>query len=258
MADNGFFSHTGLDGSSPFDRMRQAGYNFLSAGENVAYGYATPQAVMDAWMNSPGHRDNILQPLYTEIGIGVAVHGGTSGPIYWTQDFGSRQGGAPPVTPPALRPSLTGITPASARPGDRVSLAGSALGSAGTVTFPAGQAARVVAWSDTRVDVEVPQGAQSGDVYLQNGAGTSNGVRFEVLGPTGPPSSRDGDPAPGDPNRPRIDAIANNTLGFVTMATLTGRNFGWSRGTVTFNGVAATVISGWSPERIELLVPWNA
>src|SRR5262249_40185971 len=126
---------------------------------------------------------------------------------------------------PSVRPSLTGITPASARPGDRVSLAGGALGSAGTVTFFAGRTARVVAWSDTRVDVEVPQGATSGDVYLQNDGGTSNGIRFEVLVSNGPPTSGDGNPPPGDPNRPQIDAISGNTLGFVTVATLTGHNF---------------------------------
>lgn len=85
MARHNFMSHTGSDGSSPFDRMRRYGYNFRWAGENVASGYSSPQDVMQGWMNSSGHRANILNPNFRDIGIGYA-RGNSS---YWTQNFGA-------------------------------------------------------------------------------------------------------------------------------------------------------------------------
>jgi hypothetical protein len=259
MADNGFFSHNGLDSSSPFDRMRREGYSFVDAGENIAYGFPTPQAVMDAWMNSPGHRANILQPAFSEIGIGIAARIGTSGPVYWTQDFGSRLGGPPSTTQPPAPPSLTGLTPASGPKGSRVALAGRGLGSAGSVTFASGRPARVLAWSDTRVDVEVPDGAVTGDVFVQNGGGVSNGVHFDVLPSGTPPSTGGGGTtSANDGNRPRIDAIATNIVGIITTAIISGQNLGWWRDSVTFNGVPAVIVSSWSPERIEVMVPFNA
>lgn len=96
MVDHNFMGHNGSDGSSPFDRMHRAGYQFSSAGENVAAGYATPETVMDGWMNEApdasghrGHRDNILSPNYHEIGIGYAFGQSTQYKHYWTQDFGT-------------------------------------------------------------------------------------------------------------------------------------------------------------------------
>ena len=88
MATRGFFSHDNPDGLSPFDRMRRAGYNGSTMGENIAAGYATAAAVMDAWMKSPGHRANILNCRFAEIGIGYAAGGPYR--TYWTQDFGTR------------------------------------------------------------------------------------------------------------------------------------------------------------------------
>lgn len=85
MAANDYFSHTGLDGRSPFERMRDAGYA-NGAAENIAMGYRTPQAVMEGWMNSEGHRANILNCGLTAIGVGLAYDG--SGRPYWTQNFG--------------------------------------------------------------------------------------------------------------------------------------------------------------------------
>ncbi|MFC4507827.1 MULTISPECIES: CAP domain-containing protein [Streptomyces] len=84
MADHENMSHTGSDGSSMSDRLSRVGYKFRSAGENVAAGYNTPESVMDGWMNSSGHRANILNCGFKEIGIGLAQPG-----YYWTQDFGS-------------------------------------------------------------------------------------------------------------------------------------------------------------------------
>ncbi|MGA5582106.1 CAP domain-containing protein [Streptomyces thermodiastaticus] len=85
MAAHQNMSHTGSDGSSPGDRITRAGYDWRAYGENVAYGYATPEQVMDGWMNSPGHRANILDCDYQEIGVGHAQPGD-----YWTQDFAAR------------------------------------------------------------------------------------------------------------------------------------------------------------------------
>jgi uncharacterized protein YkwD len=86
MAANNYFSHDSQDGRSPFDRMSAAGYRFGAAAENIAAGQRTPSDVVTAWMNSEGHRANIENCTYTEIGVGYAT-GGSYG-SYWTQDFG--------------------------------------------------------------------------------------------------------------------------------------------------------------------------
>ena len=90
MGEHGYFSHDSQDGRSPFDRMRAAGYQGGLMGENIAAGQPTPAAVMDAWMNSAGHRANILNCGYHVIGIGVAKVAGSPYGSYWTQDFGDR------------------------------------------------------------------------------------------------------------------------------------------------------------------------
>lgn len=82
MATHRTMSHTGSDGSSPGERITAAGYSWSAYGENVAYGYNTPESVMTGWMNSPGHRANILNCAFKEIGVGYAQPGN-----YWTQDF---------------------------------------------------------------------------------------------------------------------------------------------------------------------------
>jgi uncharacterized protein YkwD len=87
MAARDYFSHDSLSGQSPFDRMDAAGYRFTSAAENIAAGQPTPATVVTAWMNSAGHRANILNCGYREIGVGYAT-GGSYG-TYWTQDFGT-------------------------------------------------------------------------------------------------------------------------------------------------------------------------
>ncbi|MFC6017443.1 CAP domain-containing protein [Plantactinospora solaniradicis] len=79
-------SHTGSDGSDFVERARRAGYD-SPIGENVAMGYATPAAVMEGWMNSSGHRANILNCNAKAMGVGVAT--GADGRLYWTQVFGS-------------------------------------------------------------------------------------------------------------------------------------------------------------------------
>ncbi|MFD5256536.1 CAP domain-containing protein [Streptomyces bobili] len=84
MAARGFFDHTDPDGASPWDRAEKAGISDLG-GENIARGQADAAAVMQAWMNSSGHRANILNCDFKTLGVGV--HLGSGGP-WWTQDFG--------------------------------------------------------------------------------------------------------------------------------------------------------------------------
>ncbi|MEJ3744182.1 CAP domain-containing protein [Actinomycetes bacterium KLBMP 9797] len=86
QAEHNNMSHTGSDGSSPWDRTERAGYT-NAIGENVAMGYRTPAAVMDGWMNSSGHRANILNCDAKAIGVGLAY--ASDGSPYWTQIFGS-------------------------------------------------------------------------------------------------------------------------------------------------------------------------
>lgn len=112
MAGRDFFAHCDLDTKTePWDRMSAAGYNWHSAAENIAAGQTTPAAVMTGWMNSTGHRSNILSSSYWEIGVGYTEQvndmanirsdagnctssNAVNGPYYryWTQNFGRRSG----------------------------------------------------------------------------------------------------------------------------------------------------------------------
>ena len=87
MKDLNYFSHTSPTYGSPFEMMKSFGISYRTAGENIAKGYSTPEAVVKGWMNSPGHRANILNSSYTHIGVGYVVAGS-----YWTQMFISKQG----------------------------------------------------------------------------------------------------------------------------------------------------------------------
>lgn len=84
MIDRDFFDHYNPDGKSPFDRMRDNGLSYSMAAENIAVGYPSPEAVVEGWMNSEGHRANILGDC-EELGVGLAL-GGHYG-YYWTQCF---------------------------------------------------------------------------------------------------------------------------------------------------------------------------
>lgn len=85
MANKNYFSHTSPTYGSPFDMMKQFGISFRTAGENIASGQRTPEEVMQSWMNSQGHRANILKPDYTHLGVGY-YRGGSYGHM-WTQMF---------------------------------------------------------------------------------------------------------------------------------------------------------------------------
>ena len=82
MAVNNYFDHNSPVYGSPFDMMRSYGINYRTAGENIAKGQRTPQEVVNAWMNSPGHRANILSADFTHIGVGYVSQGN-----HWTQQF---------------------------------------------------------------------------------------------------------------------------------------------------------------------------
>ncbi len=85
MAKLNYFSHTSPTYGSPFDMMKKYGISYRTAGENIAMGQTTPEQVMQGWMNSPGHRANILNSSFTQLGVGVAKN--SNGQLYWTQQF---------------------------------------------------------------------------------------------------------------------------------------------------------------------------
>lgn len=85
MADNNYFDHNSPTYGSPFEMLQHFGITYSYAGENIAAGQKTAQQVMNSWMNSSGHRANILNKNYTQLGVGYA-NGGSYG-VYWTQEF---------------------------------------------------------------------------------------------------------------------------------------------------------------------------
>ena len=85
MIEKGYFDHTSPTYGSPFDMMKKFNISYNTAGENIAMGQKTPSEVMNSWMNSSGHRANILNSTYTELGVGIQKD--SSGTIYWTQMF---------------------------------------------------------------------------------------------------------------------------------------------------------------------------
>lgn len=85
MADKNYFDHTSPTYGSPFQMLQDFGVHYSAAGENIAAGQQTPEQVMNSWMNSSGHRANILNANFDTLGVGV-YNGGKYG-IYWTQLF---------------------------------------------------------------------------------------------------------------------------------------------------------------------------
>jgi len=95
MVKKGCFSHTACGDGGPSDRIRKTGYKWVTWGENIARGQRSPAAVMNAWMNSTGHRRNILSKDFTDIGVAYNPSGPT-----WTQVFATPQNGYATVVPP--------------------------------------------------------------------------------------------------------------------------------------------------------------
>ncbi len=87
MACNDFVSHTGSDGSLPWDRALSQGYNYSAIAENIFAGSSSAQSIFNGWMNSPGHRDNMLNPTYTEIGVGYQYWSDSTYRAYTTAVF---------------------------------------------------------------------------------------------------------------------------------------------------------------------------
>ncbi|MFT3887962.1 MAG: CAP domain-containing protein [Arachnia sp.] len=114
MAVNDYFAHNSQDGTSPFERMKKAGYSYRSAGENIAAGYSDAGAVVAGWLSSPGHCQNIMNPGFTDIGIGVYYDAGSTYGVYWTNAFGSGTSSTTPDVVPSAKklstakPSISG------------------------------------------------------------------------------------------------------------------------------------------------------
>lgn len=89
MGLNNFFSHTGSNGSTPWQRITSAGYAYRAAAENIGAGYSTPSAAVTGWMNSTGHCNNIMSASYKHLGVGYYYRAGSPYGHYWTQDFGA-------------------------------------------------------------------------------------------------------------------------------------------------------------------------
>lgn len=87
MGTRDYFSHTSLDGRSPGDRMTAAGYTWRTYGENIAAGYGSPGAVVQGWLDSAGHCRNLMNPAFTQLGVGHADVPGSTYDDYWVQNF---------------------------------------------------------------------------------------------------------------------------------------------------------------------------
>ena len=87
MLDNNYFSHTGLNGSTPWERASAAGYDYRYIGENIASGYQTGESVLTGWVNSPGHQRNNIDPNFEEFGLGFARDGSNT---RWVLLLGAR------------------------------------------------------------------------------------------------------------------------------------------------------------------------
>ncbi len=94
MGERDYFSHDspgGPNGADMVERVENAGYvNWFAIGENISAGRSSPEETMAGWMASPGHCANIMNPNFTEIGVGYAEVAGSENVSYWTQDFGRR------------------------------------------------------------------------------------------------------------------------------------------------------------------------
>jgi uncharacterized protein YkwD len=89
MAAHDYMDHTGRDGSSPADRVTRTGYKWRTIGENLASGITTPEEVVQGWIGSPHHCENLMDARFTQMASAYAVNPSSSGGIYWTQVFGT-------------------------------------------------------------------------------------------------------------------------------------------------------------------------
>jgi uncharacterized protein YkwD len=89
MAQFNYFSHTGRDGSNPAQRVERAGYRYRATGENIAAGQMKPEDAVAGWIKSPPHCENLMKPVYTEMGVAYSVNERSELGVYWAQEFGT-------------------------------------------------------------------------------------------------------------------------------------------------------------------------
>jgi uncharacterized protein YkwD len=92
MASYGYMDHIGRDGSAPHERITRSGYRWSETGENLANGVMTPEALVDGWLHSPEHCANLLDPAYTQMGVGFAVNPRNEMSVYWALELGRPSG----------------------------------------------------------------------------------------------------------------------------------------------------------------------
>lgn len=91
MARHGFIGHAGSNGLQAGDRATAAGYSWRAIGENVAGGYSDVEAVMQSWLESPGHCANIMNPDFADLGAAAVINPSSTYRVYWTQVFGRQR-----------------------------------------------------------------------------------------------------------------------------------------------------------------------
>jgi uncharacterized protein YkwD len=89
MAQHNYMDHTGLDGSTPADRVTRTGYKWRTIGENLASGIMTPEDAVNGWVGSPHHCENLMSARFTQMAVAYAVNPASNGGVYWTQVFGT-------------------------------------------------------------------------------------------------------------------------------------------------------------------------
>jgi uncharacterized protein YkwD len=181
------------------DRLGACGYpiGFVGWGETIAYGYSTPDAVMTAWLNSPGHRANIENASYRAIGVGAAR--AANGLVYWTQDFGTLldSGSVPPPPAPAAPTVALGSVPGSSTTSTSASFSWTTTGSPTSTTCSLDGAA-AVACASPRSYSALTAGTHSFVVRVSN-AGGSNSASYTwtITAPTPTPAPTPIPPPPG-------------------------------------------------------------
>jgi uncharacterized protein YkwD len=290
-----YLSHTGPDGSTLARRVSAAGYAWNTLGEDLGAGQRTPEQVVAAWMGSPEHRDNILDPDFSDVGIGLAVGPGTwpdghldPQVIWWTVDFGEPSTDSLPTdTPTAPPPAITGYTTLAGTPisqapfGTLLLVKGQNLGISGTLTFD-GQPATPISWSPTSIMTLVPLQAaypDAGPVNVTVGGQTTTGPGFTTVQPldltplrpnSGPPSgSGTGAGGNGAPAPPTISGLENGNKQPVSsvlegmLLFIRGRGFGTNpqrRGRAVFSTADGTQFDGgiwdWADDRIAVFAPF--
>jgi uncharacterized protein YkwD len=272
MAIRNFFSHTGSDGSNAGSRIAGTGYLAIAYGENIAAGFRTAQDVVTAWMNSEGHRRNILDPMFKEIGVALVIRIGSTYGYYWSQEFGTRTFGGsslptpsptpvptPTPTPrptPALRVEVLSMTPRSGPVGTHVIIRGTRFGRAGTARFNSRLGTRV-RWTDTEIEVIVPAGATTGPVTLSTPYGTTTGPVFTVPGagetpgstPTPTPTPIPAKPT-GTPVLTKLTPDQGPAGGAVTRVTITGENLGTTQGMSSLVFLGTVKVIQWTNTQI--------